>query len=408
MYKKEEICKMENKGITLIALVITIIVLLILAGVSIATLTGQNGILTQAQNAKNRTEEAQAEEQNRLNEYENKINEYINGNGQGGGTAAAGEEVSKPSTWPNTDKIVAISDGKGNTIPLPTDFNYAGGDKASGLVISDEPGDDLENSKHGNQFVWIPVDDYSKFVRQEGYSDKEPQSNLSICGEADSTGENENQNGDKVEETETTKQEAIDMYESVKTYGGFYIGRFETGKDESGRAVIRTGVTPYTNVPWSVTGSITEDEKIDGTENGAIEQARYFATANEYTSVTSTLCYSVQWDAALNFIDPDYITNAEIGMPNCAEDSFVRNSDDKGWYSQRNETNTGYYKIKNIYDLAGNVVEWTMESFRTNDRVVRGGFYYPSGSSSPSSNRSSILIPDGSYPIHGFRVTLYL
>ena len=55
---KKEKCLKSNKGITLIALVITIIVLLILAGVSIAMLTGQNGILTQAQNAKNRTEEA--------------------------------------------------------------------------------------------------------------------------------------------------------------------------------------------------------------------------------------------------------------------------------------------------------------------------------------------------------------
>ena len=51
-----------NKGITLIALVITIIVLLILAGVSIAMLTGQNGILTQAQNAKKTTENKSAEE----------------------------------------------------------------------------------------------------------------------------------------------------------------------------------------------------------------------------------------------------------------------------------------------------------------------------------------------------------
>ena len=69
----------KTKGITLIALVITIIVLLILAGVSIAMLTGQNGILTQAQNAKNRTEAAQAEEENRLNEYNNIINNYVSG-----------------------------------------------------------------------------------------------------------------------------------------------------------------------------------------------------------------------------------------------------------------------------------------------------------------------------------------
>ena len=53
---------MKNKGITLIALVITIIVLLILAGVTIATLTGDNGILTKAVTAKENTEKASTKE----------------------------------------------------------------------------------------------------------------------------------------------------------------------------------------------------------------------------------------------------------------------------------------------------------------------------------------------------------
>ena len=69
----------KQKGITLIALVITIIVLLILAGVSIAMLTGQNGILTQAQNAKNKTDEAAKNEQLDLARQEDLINETLNG-----------------------------------------------------------------------------------------------------------------------------------------------------------------------------------------------------------------------------------------------------------------------------------------------------------------------------------------
>ena len=401
----------RQKGITLIALVITIIVLLILAAVSIVMLTGNNGMITQAQNAKNRTEEAQAEEQNRLDEYENKINEY-NGNNQGG---AAGEEVEKPSSWPENDKIIAISDGKGNTIPLPNDFNYVGGDKETGLVISDAPEDDLDNTKQGNQFVWIPVDDYAKFQRQEGYLNKKIDSKLSDCGEADVEGINHYFEANSMQETDKTQAEATAMYKSVKDYGGFYIGRFETGKDEKGNVIIRKGATPYNNVPWSVTESMTEDEKIEGTENGAIEQARYFATLKEYTSVTSTLCYGVQWDAVMNYIDPNYITNAEIGTPNCTEDSYVKDSTGKGNYVDSDFNNnpgqTGAkeeYQIKNIYDLAGNVSEWTMESMNTNNRIIRGGYYYNSSYNNPSSNRNNNGSPNIIAPAVGFRITLYL
>ena len=152
---------------------------------------------------------------------------------------------------------------------------------------------------------------------------------------------------------------------------------------------------------------MTEDEEIDGTENGAIEQARYFDSRYANQSVVSTLCYSVQWDAALNFIDPNYITNATIGTPACSEDSYVRDSTDQGWYSQDDVTETGYYEIKNIYDLAGNVTEWTMESYDTNGRVLRGGEYGSLGSEYPSSNRSNSS-PDFTFPVVGFRVTLYL
>ena len=74
---KEKTKKKQENGITLIALVITIIVMLILAGISIAMVTGDNGILTQAARAKEETEKAQANEQNTLNGYEDTINEYV-------------------------------------------------------------------------------------------------------------------------------------------------------------------------------------------------------------------------------------------------------------------------------------------------------------------------------------------
>ena len=71
--------KRKERGITLIALIVTIIVLLILAGVSIAMLTGDNGILSQAQNAKKETEEAERNEKLDLLKQEDLINETLNG-----------------------------------------------------------------------------------------------------------------------------------------------------------------------------------------------------------------------------------------------------------------------------------------------------------------------------------------
>ena len=438
----------KQKGITLIALVITIIVLLILAGVSIAMLTGQNGILTQAQNASTQTEIAEAKEKAQMDimawqserlengqdatlndetvktiltgkDYVKELKDtsfistkgdheiqysdlYTNGNNQGGGTANAGEEVTKPSTWPENDNVKAISDGAGNTIPLPIDFNYVGGTKTEGVVISDAPNDNMENTAEGNQFVWVPVDDYDDFQRQAGYSSGKPATWPSNYEEADSTGVNS-----QLEETDTTKQEAMAMYESVKNYGGFYIGRFEAGQ-EDGNLVVKKGKAVYNNVPWSANGSMQETT---GTTGGAVELSRNFDSRYTNQSVISTLCYGVQWDATMNFIDPNYITNATIGTPACSEDSYVRDSTGQGNYqdddSTNNPGNTGLYVKNNIYDLAGNVYEWTMESFNTNNRVVRGGDYIYSGSKFPSSYRR-YCSPDGALPDIGFRVTLYL
>ena len=239
----------------------------------------------------------------------------------------------------------------------------------------------MDNIAEGNQFVWVPVDNTTDeefnriFKRQEGYWNTTIDSYLEKCGEADSSGRNSYLEKNNLDESKTTKQEAISMYSSVKAYGGFYIGRFEAG-NENNILVVKKGAKVYNNIPWSASGKMQETE---GTTGGAVELARNFDSRYENKSVTSTLCYGVQWDATLNFIDPNYITNAEIGTPKCDINSYVRNSTNKGWYNQEDSTQTGYFQIKNIYDLAGNVSEWTMESYETNLRVYRGGVYYQSG-----------------------------
>lgn len=201
------------------------------------------------------------------------------------------------------------------------------------------------------------------------------------------------------------------MYESVEQYGGFYIGRFETGNND-GKAVVSKGVAPYTGIPWSSTGDMQEDE--NATTGGAVEVSRAFDSENNYTNVTSTLCYGVQWDAALNFIDPNYITNAEIGSPNCAENSYVRDSSGYGNYSDSDSTNnpgqTGAkdeYSIKNIYDMAGNVREWVMESNNGSFRCYRGGCYSNSGTTYPASKRYNSY-PERAYTTLGFRICLFI
>lgn len=307
-----------------------------------------------------------------------------------------------------------------------------------------------------NQLVWIPVDnspdEFNRvFKRTEGYFDGILDSMLNECGEADASGENSDLKANKIEENSTTKQEAIAMYASVKDYGGFYIGRYEAGVKENKRApgagidddvVIKKNKHVYNYIGWSYSDSM---DVVDG---GAVQKAREMTFDNSnIDSSKTTLCYGVQWDATLNFIDPAYITKEVDGKPNCitgpsvdgkrnriAEASYVANSENKGWYlgvAGNADHKTGIdlsnsaNSPRNIYDMAGNVSEWTMESAFGSDRVVRGGSfnfpgdlvpascrgpYPPSGE--PEGEPSSLRIRStGDVSLRddfGFRVTLYL
>ena len=442
-----------NKGITLIALVITIIVLLILAGVTIATLTGDNGILTKANNSKNETAKATAKEKvqtevmasygtdgkidlNQLNKNLQNISGIkYNGNAitdsnkitslpatvtvdgynvkieENGTTTASGTDT--PVT-PPTGETITITDAKKDemknktensnltvtdgTVTIPAGFKVA---EDSGTTIDE--GIVIEDSKQ-NQFVWVPVRQESfesEFVRREGYTNGNLQKLLSKCGESDATGTN-----DKVTETATTQQEAKDMYKSVKANGGFYIGRYEAGKDTDGKVVVQKNANVYNNISWSSTGEMQESET--ATTGGAVELSRNFAKENNYKTVQSTLIYGVQWDAVMNWMkDVDSTVSGK---------KYYQNSTGMGWYSGVSgnsehktgiDLNGGKNQVKKIYDLAGNVSEWTMESDDTDYRVVRGGSYGDTGSYRPASNRFGSS-PSISSADMGFRPTLFL
>ena len=446
-----------NKGITLIALVITIIVLLILAGVTIAMITGENGILTKANNSKNETAKATAKEKVQTEvmasygtdgkidlDQLNKNLQNISGikyNGiaisdsnkieslpatvtvdgynvtieENGTTTASGTDT--PVT-PPTGGTITITDAKKDemknktensnltvtdgTVTIPAGFKVA---EDSGTTIDE--GIVIEDSKQ-NQFVWVPVSQEnfaSEFVRREGYYEGKLDSMISDCGEADATGTN-----DKVTETATTQREAKNMYKSVKANGGFYIGRYEAGKDTNGKVVVQKNANVYNNVYWSSTKAMQESET--ATTGGAVELSRNFAKENNYKTVQSTLIYGVQWDAVMN-----WMKDIENSSATSTDKKYIIDSIGMGWYdgvSGNSEHKTGIdlnggkNQVKKVYDLAGNLWEWTMESCYADGRVRRGGFYYRTGSYNPASYRDNGDNPSDSNDYIGFRPTLFL
>ena len=378
--------KSRQKGITLIALVVTIVVLIILATVSILAVFGDNGIIARAQTAKDTHEKGKADETNTLDDYASYIGNYLDGKGgsSGGNDTPKPVEptiVAKPDNW-TSDNVTPIDGGDGTAVPLPSGFYYVGGDISTGIVISDKQGDTMSASgvNMGNQFVWIPVSSEADLERTKFDSNGQPTTGLST----DYTEPYANGYSTEAEEYTT-------MRAQVLKYGGFYIGRFEAGVNSTTlrtkvttaqTVVCKKGVAPYNYVPWGK--RMSDASEIEG-KSGAVYLAKNFASQHNYTSVTSTLIYGCQWDAMCRYIGDSQRTTPK-----------------KSALELTGSVSTDV--SKNIYDLAGNCREWTMEAYTTTGRVLRGGFY---DLVRPVSDR------DGDYPTAyysglSFRPTLYI
>ena len=423
MHNLAVISKGSIAGITLMALIVSIIVLIILAGVSINLILGDNGIITKVQNGRQTQEKVEiieklkieiaAKEAEKLqnttgitqSEIEEILSKYGTVNKEDDETIKSLKPTNKDYEIPFEEIYNRIINNvivgeivteknkkytKNGTAVIPVGFAIVPGldDVSKGLVISDKAND---KNNEGNQFVWIPVDKKTfdaKFKRTEGYWNEELDSMLPDCGEADRTGVNS-----KITEDQSVLQEAVKMYTSVEANGGFYIGRYEAGTTQAngsgirGEVVVKKGADVYDNIGWSDSNTMTN------VKGGAVQVARGMYTGkktanNEIYGVVSTLCYGVQWDAALNFIDPNYITNeVEVEgklQANCALDSYLVNSTGKGWYKDNCSLGNPNHltgvdvdsqasnKVKNIYDMAGNLLEWTMESYQSDYRIYRG------------------------------------
>ena len=353
---KKEILKRKERGITLIALVITIIVLLILAGVSIAMLTGENGILTQAQNAKNRTEEAKGEEENRLNEYNNIINNYVNG--ETTGSVQPGEIVAttEENNYTDEEKNQATVPEGFVVSKIPEEQNIS-----SGLVIYDIPEDELGSvdwetkNEDGvykvqtkyNQFVWIPVANggYERNLSYPSWYDEEELKDTPEGSTFTDTGYLPE--GITVT-TNDAKGYEIAEREAVMKYNGFYIGRYEAGVD--GTTVIsKQNATVFTNKKQ------TEFKDI----------AKTMYTGN---SVKSAMCSGIQWDMVMEFVD-----GKKDGTGDKTFD--VRTYDETRHTGSKSESGKNINdKVQNIYDLEGNCYEYVAEKNNTDVQFVyRGG-----------------------------------
>ena len=412
--------KMKERGITLIALVVTIIVLLILAGISIAMLTGQNGILNRAAEAKEKTRVAQEDENEKLQGYEKIINQYAE-------NLPIGEETTP-------------------YLPNST-FSKKEGDLATGLVIQDA---------NQNEYVWVevPTTIYNNTTYNNNGANK-PQNadewkKIRDCLKAYTSDYSNSDYKDTNTDGTTYSDDYKNMLKSVYTNGGFWLGRYEAGLEgdtprisstaisASDKAVVKQNKIPY--------NFVTRDE------------AQELATRMNYNGCTSSLIFGIQWDLTLKYIEEKTVELAEEAnkdtvradikskltsnsttIGNYYNSEFTLNrgkfatyndlSDWKSYNSEEKQTLvTGSQKqaqssnsnaillttgatdatnLQNIYDIAGNVWEWTREIYATsNPCVVRGGCYYYDGSNNPAKDRSNDST-SSSNSVVGFRLGLW-
>ena len=376
----------KDKGITLIALVITIIILLILAGISISALTNQ-GLFKNAKAAQNATEKAEAEQGQRLNEYEDEINKYLENEDEH--TKAFKEKVGKVlSTTDNTE----IKDAKNNKIVVPAGFKIVNGATTvdKGIVIEDV----TETATKGSQFVWIPV---GTITKSDGTT---ATITLGRYDFDSTTGKESAYSGSYIEEDtndastlkkwgNTIAKNITKFKNSVATNGGYYIGRYEartaTARNAAGNALTQ----------------ITEK----GTENvynyvTQLQAAQLSQNMYNNDNFTSDLMNSYAWDTATVFIQ-NCGTNAKYSRQISLNTSLLQTG-------TNSLTDTSKIDVQcNIYDMASNILEWTTETTDSSSFpcVYRGGFYgnsdhYTSCRDGNSTSDSNVIV--------GFRPLLYL
>ena len=372
-----------NRGITLVALVITIIILLILAGISISTLTN-TGIFQKAKEAKKASENAEKEQNKILDNYEKELNKYT----------SIELTADKTGTVLSETDNIKLHDKNGAKIIVPAGFKVVNTDD-----LTVEKGIVVEDSK-GNQYVWIPcTTEDSKSQLQF----KRTEWDVEVDGADNSRAskdeltltcpENYSDNGLTYAVVNEIVAQVKAEKDSVRRNGGYYIGRYEVG-DENGTAVIKADQTPMANIIWS-----TAYSKAKGIGGGP--------------GATTYLCSSYAWDTAINFIQ----NNGFINYAKAREDSYNENWIDKNVKDSKGNIIKAANKAErlptgkttpkcNIYDMGGNVAEFTTEVMPSTSEpvVLRGGSCF---SNNPAGLRADNGT-SGAGSNFGLRATLFL
>ena len=348
--------KNKDKGITLIALVITIIILLILAGISISALTNQ-GLFKNAKAAQNATEKAEEEQGQRLNEYEDEINKYLENEDEH--TKAFKEKVGKVlSTTDNTE----IKDAKNNKIVVPAGFKIVEGATTvdKGIVIEDV----TETATKGSQFVWIPV---GTITKADGTSVEINLNRYTFDSNGIPTAQDSNVINSYYQELETsskgnaTAKSITNFKNSVVQNGGYYIGRYEartaTARNAAGNALTQ------------ITEKGTENVYNWVTQLQAAQLSQNMYTSDKFTS---DLINSYAWDTAIVFIQ-NCGTNTKYSIQNSLNKALAQTG-------TNSLSDTSKIDVQcNIYDMASNIIEYTTETSTFNASqfpcTSRGGYY---------------------------------
>ena len=396
-------------------MVVTIVVLLILAGVSISLVLDKNGIIEKSKDARREYGQAKANEQEDLSNLSDMIDEAtgkvakidVNTKASKNGTINGEEGNSNNPTIPKNYIPIDTATstwGDGSTAPSQDSVNH-------GLVIKDEK---------NNEWVWVPVDKGTLATMYEESSDEK-----TLCGTTGETavktklysksitiGKDSNtktitrtepgitnarepdlvvssgsgydatyyktilgKNGTKEELAQLFVDEYKEMIESIQKYGGFYIGRYELSE-----AGVQKNQPTLVKTNW-------------------YNLYKKCKSLNASDKVKTGMIWGCQWDVTCDFIankgEQKSITDSRTwGNYNDSEGDAKVIVTENGTETNKYGTyqNTGYseyWKANNIYDLAGNFWEWTQEAIGTGLRAARGGSCGFNGSGFPASYPSS-------------------